>query len=125
MFPVMNNLMIAPNIQWQGDGSGAIYVMESTLSGFSTISNNVWPQMPASSQQPGDCYLYPSWGNVPNGFVKNSDWNNLPQVNNDQFANVTVGNDVICDITLNGTTAGALGRPSSTRRHGAGPPAAA
>ncbi len=104
---VTNNLMIAPNILWKGDSSGAVYVMAADLSGFTQISDNVWPLMPATSRQAGDNYLHPTWGYVPGGFVPNATWDKLPQVQNEQYSNADLSPDVY-DMTLNGTTAGAL-----------------
>ncbi len=119
---VMNNLMIAPNIQWQGDGSGAIYVMESTLSGFSTISNNVWPQMPGNSQQArrllsptvvGQCSQRIREKQRLEQSAAKSTTTSLPTP---RSAIMVSG----YDITLNGTTAGAL-KPTAfdPGRHGA------
>ena len=99
--------MIAPNVLWKGDETGGLYVEASNLDGFSEISNNIFPEMPAGSQQAGDNYLYPEWGVVPAGFMPNAQWATLPQVHNEQYANPTLGKDVY-DLTLNGVTAGAL-----------------
>ena len=102
---VTNNLFIAPNITWKGDGSGAIYVEGADLSDFSQISNNIWPALPASTMQIGENYLNPTWGQL-TGFVSTANWSAFAQVHNEQYADETLPADVY-DVSLNGTTAGA------------------
>ena len=76
------------------------------LSSFSEISDNVWPLQPANSTQKGANFLGPAFDTTA-GYVNNTAWNQLKQVQNEQFANVNLPADVY-DITLNGTTAGAM-----------------
>ena len=104
---VTNNLMIAPNIQWKGAASGGIYTSASDLSGFSQVSNNIWPVIPTTATQKGDHYLYPTFQDNVHGFKTNAEWAQLPQVHNEQYANAELAADVY-DMTLNGITAGAL-----------------
>ena len=101
---VTNNLMIDANEQWKGIGSGGIYVAANDLSGFSEIADNVWPQMPASSKQAGDNYVGATINDA-SGFVNNTAWNQLKQVQNDQFDNANLTPDVY-SMVLNGVTAG-------------------
>ncbi|HZL37660.1 MAG TPA: PKD domain-containing protein [Tepidisphaeraceae bacterium] len=100
-----NNLYIAPNLVWEGEECGAVFVAGTNLDSFSQISNNIWPKMPATSQQPGDNYLYPEYGQVPKGFETAAQWAALPQVHNDQYANPASADTY--SMTLNGFTAGA------------------
>jgi PKD repeat protein len=104
---VTNNLFVAPNIQWVGEESGAVFVAGANLGDFSEISNNIWPKMPSNSLQPGDNYLWPAWGDIKDGFQTAQQWSAQPQVHNEQYANADLSGDVY-DMTLNGTTAGAL-----------------
>lgn len=103
---VTNNLYVAPNLVWKGDECGAVFVAGKDLSSFSQISNNIWPLMPASSQQAGDNYLYSTYGQVPVGFETAAQWANQPQVHNDQYANPE--DPTVYSMTYNGVTAGAL-----------------
>jgi hypothetical protein len=104
---VTNNLQVAPNLVWDGEGAGAVIVNGTDLSSFSQISNNVWPRMSADSHMAGDNYLWPVSGQPAQGYRSNADWAKFPQVHNEQYENVNLSGDVY-SITLNGITAGAL-----------------
>ncbi|MDB5292378.1 MAG: domain containing protein, partial [Phycisphaerales bacterium] len=104
---VTNNLFVGPNLQWVGESTGAMYVVGKDLSSFSAISGNIWPQMPAGSNQTGDNYLLPVTGDIVHGYQTAAQWASHSQVTNEQYASPTVGGNVY-SMTLNGITAGAL-----------------
>lgn len=104
---VTNNIEVAPNLDWSGEGAGGVVVDASNLSSFTSISNNIWPQIPAGSQIAGDNYLWPVSGDPADGYMSNAQWAQLPQVHGEQYENVDLSGDVY-SVTLNGVTAGAL-----------------
>ncbi len=85
-----NNVYLAPNLAEGGGGtSGAVFVTDSDLSGFTLISGNVWPALKDSAKQAGLNYVGQSMGD-PNGFITGQQWDNLPQVSGDLFQDFTV-----------------------------------
>jgi hypothetical protein len=104
---VTNNLLVAPNLVWAGEQAGGVVVEASNLNSFTSISNNVWPQIPAGSQIAGDNYLWPVSGDPADGYMSNAQWAKLPQVHGEQYENADLSGDVY-SVTLNGVTAGAI-----------------
>ena len=104
---VTNNLVVAPNLVWAGEQAGGVVVDASNLSSFTSISNNIWPQIPSGSQIAGDNYLWPVSGDPADGYMSNAQWAKLPQVHGEQYENVDLSGDVY-GVSLNGVTAGAV-----------------
>ena len=106
---IANNLYIAPNLQPGYYGTAApLYIDYPDLSGFTSISNNIWPNPPASQitwwGNGGVNYLA-GGANVQSGFYTEAAWNQIPGVNNDLFSTVALG--LGFQATVAGVTAGA------------------
>lgn len=104
---IANNLYIAPNLEPGYWGTASpLYINYSDLSGFTSISNNIWPN-PATITGWGNGgvnYLAPG-ANTWAGFITETAWNQMAPVSNDIFSTIQLnaGNQ----DTVNGVTAGA------------------
>jgi hypothetical protein len=89
---IQNNLYVAPNLSPGGNGAASpVYVDDSDLSSFSSISNNVWASGNNGTWYAGggDNYLF-STGTASKGFKTPHEWNSYPQVGGDIFADVPI-----------------------------------
>ncbi|MCS7033752.1 MAG: PKD domain-containing protein [Phycisphaerae bacterium] len=85
---LVNNLYVAPNLQPGAFEAAPVFVKASNLSSFRIISNNVWAKgQPLAYAQGGMNYVWSSWSN-PEGYRTPEEWNALPQVGTDIFADV-------------------------------------
>jgi len=80
-----NNLFVAPNLHTGPYGAGPVALAGTDTSSFSQISHNVW-QIPAAIDQ------WTNGGvNIVNGnYVSAAQWDSLPNVSGDLFANVPI-----------------------------------
>jgi hypothetical protein len=109
---VTGNLYVAPqDTLGSTTYASAIMVNAPDLSGFATISNNIWPAPltnPAWGQGLAGLVNYVAGSGTPTGFVTPTQWDAEPQVQNDQFADPSLPTGTY-RITLNSVTAGATG----------------
>ena len=85
-----NNLLDQPNLAVGGYTTAPVYVVESSLSSFTTITGNVW-------QAPRTSYAFAKGGinfvgtaYLSSGYLTASQWNALPQVGTDYFSNTAI-----------------------------------
>lgn len=108
---VNGNLYVAPqDVMGTGSNAGMI-VNAPDLSGFASISGNIWPAALASTvggQGTVGVVNYLAGSAAPAGYLTPAQWDALAQVQDDQFASPTLSAGVY-QITLNGVTAGATG----------------
>lgn len=82
---VTGNLYVAPELMPGQAGTGAMYVTDSDLRIFSTISNNVWPiAKPNAFAHNGVMYVG-SKSDQKEGFIDPAGWAKMPQVSGDRF----------------------------------------
>jgi hypothetical protein len=85
---LQNNAWIAPNIIPGGYGAAPVYVNMSSLSDFTSIANNIWPDS-------AHLYSYANGGenyvaDASDGYVTDAQWNSYSQVHDDQFENADI-----------------------------------
>lgn len=83
---LVNNLYLAPKLKFGLNGSMGVFVQDSSLSSFNTISNNVWPH-PSNGDayaQGGVNYIYTYWSNQ-NGWKTPGEWDAYAQVSSDSY----------------------------------------
>ncbi len=89
---LQNNLYVAPSLAPGGNGAASpVYVTDSNLSSFDSISNNVWADGSNASWYAagGVNYIYPN-GTVAAGFKTPATWNSYSQVGTDIFSDVSI-----------------------------------
>ncbi len=88
---VVDNLFVAPHLHAGQNGASALYVLADNLSGFRTISHNVWPAPEAYDHDAnGMCVIDPVGTKDYGRYVPTDAWLAMPPVTGDRFANVTV-----------------------------------
>ena len=102
---VKNNLYVAPHLDLDGSGRTAAMSISaaSDLSGFTEISGNIWPDIDGTSKQDGLHYIGPDLP-TRTGYKDADAWEALPQVKNDAYRNVTLGNGY--QVRVGAVTAG-------------------
>jgi PKD repeat protein len=73
-----NNLLVAPHLKTGTSGAAAVNIAEPDLSSFSAIGHNLWPAFGST-----ECM-------VDNKPVSQTEWDKMPPVQGDLFADVTV-----------------------------------
>lgn len=99
-----NNLYIAPNLQPGSMASTApLYIDYGDLSGFSSITNNVWPDPPAAQRNwwaNGGINYMLGGANDRSGFYTEAAWDAIKGVSNDVFQTVPLNSGT--QLTLPG-----------------------
>jgi hypothetical protein len=101
---VSNNLYVAPNYETGTDNSAPLQILYGDLSGFRTISDNVWPMPTIRSYADGGINYLGTAGNS-SCYKTPEEWEAYSQVRNDQYQDVTLSTSY--RISLGGITAGA------------------
>jgi len=90
---VLNNIYLAPNMATGASTAAPVFVSDSSLKSFNTISNNVWyVGKQLLYAEGGVNYVWPMWSNRA-GYQTPAEWNALPQVGTDLFSKTTIGSD--------------------------------
>jgi hypothetical protein len=89
---LQNNLYVAPNLTPGGSGQASpVYVDDSNLGSFLTISHNVWAAgHPTWYANGGVNYIYNTDGTQSAGFKTPASWNDYAQVGFDVFSDVEI-----------------------------------
>ena len=100
------NLYVAPNLQTGASGGAVVYVADSDLSEFTSISGDIW-DVPKTLDyaQGGYFYVWPSWADS-KGYKTPAEWDAFAQVHGDVYANVKLSAGKF-NATVQGVTAGA------------------
>jgi len=86
---LVNNLYVAPKLITGSNGSAPVFVFDSDLSSFSTISGNVWPAPTILQYANGGInYVWPTWSNT-SGYKSPAAWNAYGVVGTDYFSDVS------------------------------------
>jgi Ca2+-binding RTX toxin-like protein len=106
------NLYVAPQEIFGASGyNSAVMVNAPDLSGFASISNNIWPApLTATINGQGAVGVvnYLAGSGTPTGFVTPAQWDAAWPVHNDQFSSSALPAGTY-QMTVNGVTAGAAG----------------
>jgi hypothetical protein len=87
---LVNNLYVSPTMAVGGGGTAPVYVVASSLAGWTLVTNNVW-QTPATTNkwaQGGINFIGTSY--VQSGEETAAEWNALSAVGTDLFANTAL-----------------------------------
>jgi len=87
---LVNNLYTAPNLVTGGWQSAAVYVNDTNLGSFKTISNNNWDIRNMSSGTSGGIfYVFSYWSNM-EGYKSPSEWAAYSETGTEFFERVTL-----------------------------------
>jgi len=99
-----DNLYVAPNLMYGYNDTAPLWLIMTDLSGFASITGNIWPAPNNLIDSGVVNYLY---GNTtPSGYLSPQQWDSLAGVTNDQFSDQAPATGSY-SLTLNGITAGA------------------
>jgi len=89
----VNNLYTAPNLSTGGWESVALYVNDSNLGSFRTISNNVYDiRRFGSTTDNGYFYVYPSWSSAV-GFKNVTEWSSYAETGTEHYEQLTLSSN--------------------------------
>jgi len=101
---VSNNLYVAPNYETGSSNTAPMQILCGDLSGFRTISDNVWP-LPTITTYADGGINYVGTGNNSSCYKTPAEWEAYAQVKNDQYKDVTLS--TAYKITVGSVIAGA------------------
>jgi len=84
-----SNLFVSPNLEIGHDQNAAVYINDNDLSGFRTISGNIW-NLPVANQLVNNAAIYVYSGVSLQGYRSASQWEAYNEVEGDIFENVTL-----------------------------------
>jgi len=84
-----DNRLIAPNFRPGQGGTAAVYVSDSSLASFRSISGNIWPSVARASTYAAGGIMFIGYQYNTANHVTPAEWNNLSQVGTDQFFDIS------------------------------------